>query len=394
MEAVISMEGYGYIYKFGISLTEIVDAISVNLSSTEAYYIYHITTSWKSLDKEINLTKWIIPLIHKNGIPYKKFQDFIIDNVNPSYLENKKSLNNIHNLGNILQFKTTNYSATIKAIEMNPLNLKDIIQKFKNIKSIVLPRFLFKEHIHEINEILTDDRCNIIELNIMDSIVDIYDLQCLFKTISINRSLKKLEVNKLTLHNVSSKEMINLLIESIGKHICLEYLNVSDNCVQVSELIRSLPRNLTYLNISGNIIKTGDINFLVNNTKLKSLDMLNVYPHMILVNEEQLISESRSLLKFNQFNQEFDETARICFSCTGETSAKKETNRKNRKIMLERNRQARKAAITVAKLLIIIRKYRTTNLKSFGKIPKELVLMMAKDIMDSYVEDVWQQDLR
>lgn len=388
------MEGYGYIHKFGISLTEFVDAISVNLSQNEPYYIYHITTSWKSLDEEINLTKWIIPLIHKNGISYKKFQDFIIDNVTPGYLEDEKSLNNIHNLGNMLQFKTTNYSATIKAIEMNQLNLKDIIQKFQKIKSIVLPRFLFKEYIHEISEILTDDHCNIIELNTMDSIVDIHDLQCLFKTISINRSLKKLEVIKLTLYNVSNQEMINLLIESIRKHSCLEYLDVSDNCVQISELIRSLPKNLTYLNISGNIIKSGDINVLVNNTKLKSLDMFNAYPHMIFVNEEHLISESRSLLKFNQFNQEFDETIRACYSCTGETRAKKETNIKNRKIILQRNREARKAAISVAKLLIIIRKYRTTNLKSFGKIPKELVLIMAKDIMDSYIEDVWRQDLR
>lgn len=388
------METYCYICKFGISLTEIVDAISVNLSPNEPYYIYHITTSWKSLDKEINLTKWIIPLIHKNGISYKNFQDFIIDTVNPNYLEDKKLLNDIHNLGNMLQFKTTNYSATIKAIEMNPLNLKDIIQKFQNIKSIVLPRFLFKEYIQEIGEILTDDHCNIIELSTRDSIVDIYDLQYLFKTISINRSLKKLEVNKLTLYNVSNGEMINLLIESIRKHICLEYLDVSDNCVTVSELIRSLPKNLTYLNISGNIIKSGDINFLVHNTKLKSLDMFNSFPHTIFVNEEQIISESRSLLKFNQFNQEFDETVRICCSCTRETSAKKEINITNRKIVLQRNRQARKAAITVAKLLIIIRKYRTANLKSFGKIPKELVLIMAKNIMDSYVEHVWRQDLK
>ena len=59
--------------------------------------------------------------------------------------------------------------------------------------------------------------------------------------------------------------------------------------------------------------------------------------------------------------------------------------------MLERNMACRNAAVQAALCFIAIRMFRSNECRSLGLIQKELVVQMAKYVVSSYDDPIWEK---
>ena len=210
---------------------------------------------------------------------------------------------------------------------------------------------------------------------------------CIADAMASNRSIIELNLSNNAVHRhpyPNSDEFVTHLADAIKHHPCIKSIDLGWNNLRYSirHLIDDLPRSLKSLNLEYTPgISKGDVAHLLTTSKLEHLNLSNISPYDILVGIEDAIIANQTIIKLDYLwffamytPEQFDVRVRL-------DSAIEE--------MLAKNRNARVAAKNAALALIAIRKFRRADYGLLGLVPKELVLIMAKQIYESYGDDEW-----
>lgn len=381
--------------QFIINQTINILAIHVKLDPEAPQYLYKVEKKSKS-----SSIYWIVQIPHKNGLDHNEFKQSLLNFVSNYYsrppFKITPTLENIETFSHVWK-KGNRYLKVIKEqLDIKINNLSDIMLIFPDVKHIKYPYISHLDQLQSISNILKNERHKLISLTIDKYHYDANNFIHICDAISTNKSLKKINLSNISILYESVEmrtKFIKSLAESIKQHPCLKSLEISynDHFLDTSELIRSLPKSITNLNISHNTMTLEDIECLTKNTNLRSISLNKTYFLDKFENIETLILTSRSLLEVDKHN--YDNDLPVCIDCVFKKFLSKNSPQiKQHLIMLRDNRRARSLAINAAVCLILIRKLRRQQCGLLGYVPNELVHFMAYQIADSYIEAVWRID--
>ena len=381
--------------QFIINHTTNVLAIPVKLDHEAPQYLYKVEKKSKS-----SSIYWIVQIPHKNGLDHNEFKQSLVNFVSNYYpqppFKITPTLENIETFSHVWK-KDNRYLKVIKEqLDIKINSLSDVMSIFPDVKHIKYPYISYLDQLQSIANILKNERYKLISFTIDKYSYDVNSFIHICDAISNNKSLKGIKLSNLSILYDSVEMRTNFiksLAESIKQHPHLKSLEISytDYFLDTSELIRSLPKSITNLNISHNTMTLEDIEHLTKNTNLRSISLNKTHLLDKFENIETLILRSRSLLEVDKHN--YDNDLPICVNCVYKTFIiKNDPQITPHLIMLRDNRRARSLAINAAVCLILIRKLRRQQCGLLGYVPNELVQFMAYQIADSYIEDVWRID--
>lgn len=198
-----------------------------------------------------------------------------------------------------------------------------------------------------------------------------------------NKSITYLDLhdNGPIIHGGTLNDFIKCFSKSIKNHPKIKSINLGRNGLtnSIIDLTNNIPKSVKHLNLSINPdITDSDIGYLIQNTKLMSLKLIGKSPYTIFPNILHIISSNRSLvkLKYHWFASDMELAKKL-----KNQKSIMELVDKTIESMLTRNRLAYDMARNAALCFIGITKFRIF-------IPKEIALMIAKNIFASYCEDV------
>jgi hypothetical protein len=235
---------------------------------------------------------------------------------------------------------------------------------------------------------IASEMCVVTHLNLRNNELAHLDGSfCIADAMASNRSIIELNLSNNAVHKhpyPNSDEFVTHIADAIKHHPCIKSIDLGWNNLRYSvrHLIDGLPRSIKSLNLEYNPgISKDDVVYLLKNSKLEHLNLCNISPFDILVGIEDTIMANRTIIKLDYFwfftiysMEQFAVRTRL-------DNAIKE--------MLARNMNARIAAKNAALALMAIRRFRRAECGLLGYVPKELVLLMAKDIYESYANDEW-----
>ena len=234
-------------------------------------------------------------------------------------------------------------------------------------------------------EFLVSDNCVVANLDLSNNdLASFSDMQCIIDAIGRNRSIIHLDLSRNHTEH-SFDNFVDKLAVAIHHHPCIRAINLASNKIIKStlNLAKHMPKSLKHIDLSSNrYMDHANLGYLLEHSKLASIEISNVDPGFILKGLEDKLINNRSLISFeyNYYNV-------LCDHLINEKMTE------NIKLMVLLNRRARGAALNAALCLVAIRRFRKDESGVLGLVPKEIVLMIARDVFASYTEDEWRMSV-
>ena len=298
-------------------------------------------------------------------------------------------------------------SVTVDTLNQKDYNIKtlhDAMTRFHPMTAVYFPR---KPNINEIEYItqqLTDPLCPIQELTLCSiPNLGMKGLELIKNAIHKNISLTKLIASTVIngddpQHLPFVDPFIKSISHAIRFHSRLKRLDISANFgISMSEIIQSIPKSLVHLDITFNNITAEHFTHIAINTRIQSLhattyDYFEYGDHALLDRDTLPLLASLTLTSFNFIELDHVCDPKVCEpkDCT-DNSADELVH--DFRIMLKQNLKAKEDAKRAALCLIGIRKHRR-GIRGFHRnIPKDLVLNIARLIVESYDKNEWREQL-
>jgi hypothetical protein len=233
-----------------------------------------------------------------------------------------------------------------------------------------------------LSKFLVSSNCHVTHLELKNNrIAENNEFICIAKAMADNKTVIHLDLSDYLYFGdtVSLDEFVKELAISIQYHPSIRYLYLDENNIWTSllDLAKHMPKSLKHLSLSNNdYFDAAHFRFLLENTKLESVDITCM--HRIQDGILPSIEANRSIVRF-------DHISHLTYNVRPEVMEAISA-------MLKRNRDARDSAKMIALMLIAIRKFRRSNCGLLGWVPKELVIIIAKHIFESYVDDEWRYE--
>jgi len=228
---------------------------------------------------------------------------------------------------------------------------------------------------------LASDNCVLTHLKFeYNALAEHKEFICIAKSMANNRSITRLDISDHIYFGKDSylDEFIEHLATAIRDHPCLRYLSLRDNNIRMSvrSLAENMPKSLKHLDLINNdYFDATHFKFLLENTRLQTIGISCMHS----IQDGNIISS----IEANNSIIEFKCISHLLYNVRDDVMDAINA-------MLKRNRLAWSKATNVSLCLIAIRKFRRNDCGLLGWVPKDIVNIMAKQILESYVDTEWR----